>query len=155
MPFLNCQDKIIEINTRPKLTLNYLPSILFSTEMKEFLLSTTSTTTMKIIKQLASIAILILIVLLGYFHPDLYLCGGLILCCINYIHEDHKRFKDTYTPLYLPSKLLQISLPPIECTSINWALYDYNSLQILAKHFSIPANQKKTVLIDAINQVIQ
>ena len=110
---------------------------------------------MKIIKQLASIAILIIIFLIGYTYPNLYLCGGLILCCLNYMHEDHKRFQATFTPPYLPSKPSQIPLSSIKCTSINWALYDYNSLQILAKHFSIPANQKKTVLIDALNQITQ
>ncbi len=84
---------------------------------------------MKLIKQLASIVILTLIFLIGYFHPDLYLCGGLILCCLNYIHEDSKRFQATFTTPYLPSEPTQTSLPPIECTSIDWALYDYNSLQ--------------------------
>ena len=108
---------------------------------------------MKLIKQLASIAILIIIFLIGYYYPNLYLYGGLILCCINYMHEDHKRFKDTFTPPYLPSKPPQTSLSPIKCISINWALYDYKSLQRLTKHFSIPANQKKTVLIDALNQL--
>ena len=108
---------------------------------------------MKIIKQLASIAILIFIFLLGYYYPNLYLCGGLILCCLNYIHEDYKRFQATFTPPYLPSKPPQTSLPPIECTSINWDLYDHKSLRRLAQHFSIPANQKKTDLIDALNQV--
>ena len=153
MPFLNCQDKIIEINTRPKLTLNYLPSILFSTEMKGFLLSITSTTTMKLIKQLASIAILVIIFLIGYYFPNCLLYGGLILCCLNYIHEDHKRFKGTFTAPYSPDRPSQIPLPPIECNSINWTLYDYKSLRRLAKYFSIPANQKKTVLIDALNQI--
>ena len=71
------------------------------------------------------------------------------------MHEDHKRFKDNYTTPYLPDKSPQTLLSPIKCTSINWALYDYNFLQILAKHFSIPGNQKKTVLIDALNQIIQ
>ena len=122
--------------------------------MKGFLLSTTSTTTMKLIKQLASIAIVIITFLIGYYYPNLYLYGGLILCCINYIYEDHKRFKDTYTPPYLPSKPPQISLPPIKCTSINWDLYDYKSLRRLAQHFSIPPNQKKTVLIEALDQII-
>ena len=110
---------------------------------------------MKIIKQLASIAILIFIFLLGYYFPTLYLYGVLILCCINYIHEDYKRFKATFTRPYSPSKPPQISLSTIECTSINWDLYDYKSLQILAQHFSIPANQKKTVIIDALNQISQ
>ena len=123
--------------------------------MEGFLLSTTSTTTMKLIKQLASIAILLLIFLIGYYYPNLYLYGGLILCCLNYIHEDHKRFKNTFTTPYSPDKNPQTLLPPIKCTSINWGLYDYKSLRRLAKHFSIPANQKKTVLIDALNQLTQ
>ncbi len=110
---------------------------------------------MKLIKQLASIAILILIFLIGYYYPNLYLYGGLFLCCLNYIHEDHKRFKDTFTLPYLPSKTPQISLPPIKCNSINWDLYDYKSLRRLAQHFSIPPNQKKTVLIEALNQITQ
>ncbi len=113
-----------------------------------------STRTMKLIKQLASIAILTLVFFIGYYYPNLYLCGVLILCCLNYIHEEHKRFKDTYTPPYLPSKPPQISLPSIKCNPINWDLYDYKSLQRIAQHFSIPANQKKTVLIDALNQII-
>ncbi len=71
------------------------------------------------------------------------------------MHEDHKRFKETFTTPYLPDKSSQIPWPYIESTSINWALYDYKSLQILAKYFSIPANQKKTVLIDALNQITQ
>ncbi len=74
---------------------------------------------MKLIKQLASIAILIITFLIGYYYPNLYLWGCLILCYLNYIHEDHKRFKDTFTPPYLPSKTPQTSLPPIECNSIN------------------------------------
>ena len=109
---------------------------------------------MKLIKQLASIAILIITFLLGYFHPDLYLCGGLTLCCLNYMYEDHKRFKDTFTPPYLPDKPSQITSLPIESIPINWALYDYKSLRKLAQHFSIPANQKKTVLIEALDQII-
>ena len=74
---------------------------------------------MKLIKQLASIVILILIFLIGYYYPNLYLYGGLILCCLNYIYEDHKRFKDTFTHPYSPSKPSQIPLAGIECTSIN------------------------------------
>ena len=122
--------------------------------MKGFLLSTTSTTTMKLIKQLASIVILTLVFLLAYFHPDWFLYGGLTLCCLNYIHEDNKRFKATFTTPYLPSKTPQISLPSIKCNPINWGLYDYKSLQRMAQHFSIPANQKKTVLIEALDQII-
>ena len=121
--------------------------------MKGFLISTTSTLTMKLIKQLASIAILVIILLIGYYFPNCLLYGGLILCCLNYIHEDNKKFQATFTTPYLPDKPPQTSLLPIKCNSINWALYDYKSLQILAKHFSIPANQKKTVLIDALNQI--
>ncbi len=74
---------------------------------------------MKLIKQLASIFILTFVFFLGYFHPDLYLCGGIILCCLNYIHEDHKRFKATFTPPYSPDKPPQTSLPPTKCNSIN------------------------------------
>ncbi len=81
--------------------------------MKGFLLSTTSTLTMKLIKQLASIAILILIFLLGYHCPTLYLYCGLTLCVLNYIHEDNKRFQDTFTRPYLPSKETQNILSPI------------------------------------------
>ena len=110
---------------------------------------------MKLIKQLASIAILIITFLIGYYYPNLYLYGGLILCCINYIYEDHKRFKATFPPPYLPSKTPQISLLSIKCNPINWSLYDYKSLQKLAQHFSIPSKQKKIVLIDTLDQIIQ
>ena len=110
---------------------------------------------MKLIKQLASIAILILIFLLGYHFPTLYLYGGLTLCVLNYIHEDHKRFKATFTTPYLPSEPSQIPLSPIQRNPINWGLYDYKSLQRMAQHFSISSNQKKTVLIDALNQITQ
>ena len=123
--------------------------------MKGFLLSITSTTTMKLIKQLASIAILVITFLIGYYYPNLYFCGGLIFCCLNYIHEDHKRFKATYTPPYLSSKPPKTSLSPIKCISMNWGLYDYKSLQRMAQHFSIPANQKKTIIIDALKQITQ
>ncbi len=110
---------------------------------------------MKLLKQFTSLVILILIFLIGYFHPDWYLWGGFTLCFLNYIYEDNKRFQDTFTPPYLPDKPPQISLPPIKCTSIDWGLYDYKSLRKLAKHFSIPANQKKTVLIDVLEQITQ
>ena len=90
--------------------------------MEEFLFSPTSTTTMKLIKQLASIAILILIFLLGYHFPTLYLYGGLTLCVLNYIHEDHKRFKATFTTPYLPSKETQNILSPINYYSPNKSL---------------------------------
>ncbi len=110
---------------------------------------------MKLIKQLASIAILIITFLMGYYYQNLYLWGGLILCCLNYIHEDHKRFKATYTPPYLPDKSPKTSLSPIKCISMNWGLYDYKSLQRMAQHFSISANQKKTIIIDALNQITQ
>ncbi len=110
---------------------------------------------MKLIQQIPSLAILILIFLIGYFHPDWYLCGGFTLCFLNYIYEDHKRFKESLTPPYSPDKPPQISLPPIECIPINWGLHDYKSLRKLAKYFSIPANQKKTVLIDVLEQITQ
>lgn len=127
----------------------------FTTKMKEFLFSPTSTRTMKLIKQLASIAILFITFLVGYYFPTCFLYGGLTLCILNYIHEDHKRFKATFTTPYSPSKPPQTSLSTINCNPINWDLYDYKSLRKLAQHFSIPANQKKTVLIDALNQVTQ
>ena len=90
---------------------------------------------MKLIPQIASIAILTVVFLIGYFHPDWYLWGGFTLCFLNYIYEDHKRFQESLTPTYLSSKRPQISLLPIKCTSIDWGLYDYKSLRKLAKHF--------------------
>ena len=62
-----------------------------------------------------------------------------------------KRFNDNFTPPHLPDKPFQITSLPI--IPINWELYDYKSLRRLAKHFSIRANQKKTVLIEALNQI--
>ena len=84
---------------------------------------------MKLIKQLASIAILIFIFLIGYFHPDWFLGGGFTLCFLNYICEEKKRFNDNFTPPYLPDKPFQItSLPMIQLD-----VYDYSRKGIWEK----------------------